>query len=206
MIRRDELKTEELLSLLIMLSELRTEGWLSREFLIGICLEVLLEYAPNWDYINPPDIVLLEAVVTLATISCSPDSANRPNILTSSRRHPCRLPNIRNPALFDRCFEDIPSDYHKGLTSLLFLVLYVLVHRQSHPLVVQYFTIITEKCGAALYTSALTSIAPFTSEDGLSVIGRMLVEPHTQELTSIIMILCFIKNPLLRKNCSKTIT
>jgi hypothetical protein len=204
MIRRNELHREEYLSLLSMMSELRSEGWLSREFLIGICLEMLLGQAPNWNCINPPDIVLLDAVVTLAAISCSPDEANRLNILTSGREHPWLLLNIRNPALFARWFEDTPPDYHKNFISLLFLVLYALIHRQSYPLAVQYFTIITAKADEALYTSALTAIASSMSEDGLSAIGRMLVEPQAQELTSVIYDSTFYKEPTVQGELFKS--
>jgi hypothetical protein len=203
MIRRNKPHRDQSLWLLSTLSELHSDMWLrsrwlrsrwlpeEQPFLIGICLAILLGRAPEWNYVKPPDIVMLEAVVTLAAISCSPDMANRLHILTSGREHPWLLLNIRNPALFGKWFED-PSPYcHKQLISLLFLVVYALMHRGSYPLAVQYFTIITAKGDLShlpylpLYASALTAIAPSISYDGLSIIGRMLVAPQ-QELMSII--------------------
>jgi hypothetical protein len=130
--------------------------------------------------------VLLEAVVTLAAMSCSPEHANRLHILTRSREHPWLFLNARNPALFANWFEDIPSDYHKQLISLLFLVVYAFICRRSYPLAVQYFTVITAKGDLPLYTSALTAIAPAMRNSGLSAIGRMIVAPQTQELTRMI--------------------
>ena len=59
MIRSKELHKDECLSTL---SELRSEGWLSRKgpFWIGICQAMLLNHAPKWGHMNHPDIVLLE--------------------------------------------------------------------------------------------------------------------------------------------------
>ena len=148
---------------------------------------MLMEHASKWYPFspNPPNIVLLEAVVTLAATSCSPDEANWLNILTSSREHPWLLLNIRNPNLASTFFEATPSDYHKQLTSLLFLVVYSLIRRLSYPLAVQYFTIITVKGDLPLYASALAAVAPVMMDDELSAIGRILVAPRTQELTQI---------------------
>jgi hypothetical protein len=190
MIQKKRLHRHESLWLLRTLSELLSAGWLSWEewdepFFITICLSMLLDDAPKWDHINPPDIVLLEAVVTLAAISSSPRRANRLSILNRSCEHPWLLLNIRDPHLISTMFESTPSDYHKQLISLLFLVLLALIYRGSYPLAIQYFTIITAKGDLPLYTSALTAIAPSISDEGLSTIGRMLLVPQTQELTSI---------------------
>ena len=181
--RRKELPREESLWLLSTLSEHRSESWRPQRepFLIEICLGIL--YALKWDDNHCPDIVLLEAVVTLAAMSCSPEHANRLKILTSSREHPWLLRNVRNPALFSNWFEDTPSNYHKQLISLLFLVVYAFICRSSDPLAVQYLTIITSKGDLPLHFSALTAMAPVMSHNILSVISRMLVAPHTQELT-----------------------
>ena len=187
-ISRKDLRIEECLWLLSTLSELRSEGWLPREepFFIEICLPILMNHATKWHRGNPPDIVLLEAVITLAAISCSPDIANRLNILSSSRDHPWLLLNIRNTDLISILYEGTPSDQHKQLTSLLFLIAYALIYRRSYDLAVQYFTIIMAKGDLPLYASALTTIAPVLMDFGLSAIGRMLVAPQTQELTPII--------------------
>jgi hypothetical protein len=188
MIRRKELSIDESLWLLSTLSELRSGGWLSPRppSWIGICLAMLLNHAPKRYYFNHANVVLLEAVVTLAAISCSPDRTNRQIILTNSRKQPWLLLNLRNPGLIGTMFEATPSDYHKQLVSLLFLVLYGLIYKGSIPLAVQYFTTITAKGDLPLYTSALTTIAPSISNDGLAALGRMLVAPPTRDLTPII--------------------
>ena len=202
MIRRKELPREESLWLLSTLSELCSEGWLTRQepFLIGICSAMLLGDAPKWDYFNPPDIVLLEAVVTLAAVSCCPARTNRLHILTSSREHPWLLLNIRNPTLIGTLFEGTPSEHHKELISLLFLVVYALIYRDSYPLAAHYFTIITTKGDLPLYTSALTAIAPAMKDAGLSAIGRMLVAPQTQEMTPIIIDSMFYKQRTVQED------
>ena len=186
--RREELSAEESFWLLSTLSEHRSEWWRpDREpFLIVICLAILSGHARKLDDYSHPDIELLEAVVTLAAMSCSPDLLNRSHILTSSREHPWLLRNLRNPALFANWFEDTPADYHKQFISLLFLVIYALIYRGSYPLAVQYLTVITSKGDLPLYTSALTAIAPVMRDNTLSAIGRMLVAPQTQELTPTI--------------------
>jgi hypothetical protein len=79
-------------------------------------------------------------------------------------------------------YEGTPSDDHEQLTSLLFLIVYALLYRESHALAVQYFNMITAKGDLPLYASALTAIAPSITESGLSVISWMLVAP-AQELT-----------------------
>jgi hypothetical protein len=145
--------------------------------LIEICLEVLLNHLRGGSTPSDVLIVLLEAVVTLAAVSCFPDRRNRPNIITSSREHPWLLLNMRNPALFGNWFEDTPSDCHKSLISLLFLVVYALIQRGSLTLVDQYIAIITEKDDLPLYASALTAVAPAIGDAELSFIAGMLVAP-----------------------------
>ena len=188
MIRRKGLDRDECLWLLSTLSELLVSSWLPEKapFFIGICLEILSNHVPKWNHNTPPDIVLLEAVATLAAMSCSPHALDRLSILTSSREHPWLLPNIRNTTLITTLFEGTPADYHKQLISLLFLVVYALICRGSYPLAVRYFSITTAKGDLPLYTSSLTAIAPSLSDRGLFAIGRMLVAPQAQELTSII--------------------
>jgi len=179
---------EESLWLLSTLPELYSNGRLSgkESFWIEICLAILLNDAPNWNDADPPDIVLLDAVVTLAAMSCSPDRTNRLGIFTSSREHPWLLLNVRNPNLISGWFEDTPSYYHKQLISLLFLVIHALRYRRSYPLAIQYFNIITAKGDLHLYSSALTAIAPSMRHDGPSTIALMLVAPQAQDLASTI--------------------
>ena len=185
LIRRKELPTNESYWLLSTLSEDFME-WPRRPFLIGICLGILSNHAPKWDDSGYPDIVLLEAVVTLAAMSCSPERVNRLHILTRSREYPWLLRNTRDPALFSNWFEDTPSDYHKQLISLLFLIVNALICNNSYPLAYQYLTLLTSKSDLPLYISALTTIAPVMREDRLSAFIRMLVAPRTQELIPII--------------------
>jgi len=179
-IRRRDLRNDEALWLLNILSELHRDECLEWQDgdLIQICLAMLLDC----DQILY-DLILLEAVVTLAAVSCSPDYANRSNIINSSREHPYLLLNTRSPALFANWFEDTPSDCHKSLISVLFLVAHALVDRGSHPLADRYLAIITAKGDFPLYTSALTAVAPAIGRDGLFAIGGLLV-PQTQESTS----------------------
>jgi hypothetical protein len=184
-IRRKGLHKNEYLWLLRTLSEFRHWGrlaWDTKSF-IRICLQILMDSATEWSYGNPPDIALLEAVATHATISCSPDRANRLKILSSSRDNPWLLLNIRNTDLISTLYEVTPSDDHKQLTSLLFLIVYALIYRKSYAFAVRYFTIVIAKGDLLLYASALTAIAPSMAESGLCAISRMLVAPQAQELT-----------------------
>jgi hypothetical protein len=186
MVIRKELQSGESLWLLNMLSELYTWGWLTQEapFLIEICFEILMDHVSKWDYIQPLYPILLEAVITLAAISCSPDTASRLSILTNSREHPWLLLNVRNPTLISTLFKGTPPDSHKRLISLLFLVVYALLNRESYPLAIQYITIITEMGDLPLYTSALTTVAPCMEDEELFAISRMIVAPQTPELAS----------------------
>jgi len=187
--RGKELPIEESLWLLWTLSELRSESDRpEREpFLIGICLAIFSNHATRWTIRLWIDGALLEAVVTLAAMSCSPEHFNRLHILTSSREYPWLLQNLRNPALFATWFQDIPSDYHDQFISLLFLVTHVLIRSGSYPLAVQYLSVITAKGDLPLYTSALTAIAPVTGAITLSTISRLLVALQTQDLASIVL-------------------
>ena len=187
MIRRDELQRDECLWLLTTLSELHDDEWQWRKepFWIEICLPMLMRHASKWSRSSPPDIILLEAVVTLAATSCSPDEDSWLKILTNSREHPWLLLNIRNPNLASTLFEGTPSNYHRQLISLLFLVVYALIHRRSYSLAVQYFTIITGKGDLPLYASALAAVAPVMMGYELHAVGRMLVAPRTQDLTQM---------------------
>ena len=184
----NELRGEEALWFFNTLSELHSGGWVPREehFFIGICLEMLSEQAPQWNYVYVPDIILLETVVTLVAIACSPDETYRQKALTNSRQHPWLLLNLRNPELISKMIDDAPHSCHKELISVLFLVLYGLMWRDSALLAAQSFVTITAKDDFPLYTSALTAVAPAIGHEGLSAIGRMLVAPQTQDLELII--------------------
>jgi len=183
-----KLDSEESLWILSTLSELCCEQSLPADapYLIGICLKILLNHFPSVDDLIffDVDMKFLEAVVTFAAISCSPNFGNRQHIVTSSREHPWLLPNTRNPALFGNWFEHTPSICHKPLVSVLFLVVYALLQRPSSTLAHQYFAIITAKGGFPLYTSALTTVAPAIGDAGLLAIVGLLVA-QTQESTSV---------------------
>jgi hypothetical protein len=186
--QKKELPREVSLWLLSTLSELRVEWWRpDREpFLIEMCLAILSNHAQTWEDDPYPDTVLLEAVITLAAMSCPPESDNRLHTLTSSREHPWLLQNVRNPALFANWFEDVPSDYHKQLISLLFLVTSAFICRGSYPLADQYLAVITANGDLPLYTSALSAVASAIGDNRLSATIRMLMVPQTQELTPTI--------------------
>ena len=151
--RRKAMPRGELFWLVSTLSELSGGPCHGGRFLIEICLAILSNQTAYSDddvlfymlFLDNTDIMLLEAVVTLAAMSCSHSytNANRLHILTRSRENPWLFLNARNPALFANWFEDVPSDYHKQLISLLFLVTYAFIRRRSYPLAVQYFTVIT---------------------------------------------------------------
>jgi len=185
--RGKELYKEECLWLLRTLSEICDKGWLLTKpsFFIGICLPILMVHARKWDIESPPDMVLLEAVATLAAISCASDRANRRNILSSSRDHPWLLLNIRNTNLISTLYKRTPPDDHKQLTSLLFLIVYALLYRESYALAAQYFTIITAKGDLPLYASALTAIAPSMTKLGLFSIGSALAARRTEHIRPI---------------------
>jgi len=182
-IRRGNLHRDYSLWLLNTLAELHLSDF--RIEVLGICLEILLDDAPKRDRDNPPDIVLLEAVVTLAAMSCSPDMAYRLKILTRNREHPWLLVNLRNPCLISTMFEGTHSSHHKQLTSFLFMVVYALMRRGSYPLANQYLNFITAEGDLPLYISALTSVALSMNEYVVSAIGRTLLVPRRQKLTSI---------------------
>jgi len=187
-IPRKGLNNEESVGILNTLSELCCEQSLPQDtsYLIGICLKILLNYFPSVEDLSSFDFDMkfLEAVVTLAAISCSPTLGNRQNIVTSSREHPWLFPSMRNPALFGNWFEHTPSVCHKPLVSVLFLVVYALLQRPSSTLAHQYLAIITAKGDFPLYTSALTAVAPAIGDAGLLAIGGLL-GAQTQESTSV---------------------
>jgi hypothetical protein len=187
-IRRKDLRAEEFTWLFKTLSELHTKAWIPLEepFFVEICLPVLLDQASKWVDHSYPDIAFLEAVVTLIAISCAPDEAHRRKILTNSRQGLWHCMNMQNPNLIITLMERAPSDHHKELISLLFLVVYGIINVYEYPLAVQYFTLITAKGDLHLYTSALTAIAPSITDRGLSTIGRVLVASRTQQLIEII--------------------
>ncbi len=116
-IRREELKREDIARLLSTLTEFCNHPSLSWGLLFGIWLATLSGNALKWTYSNRPDIVLLDAVVTLAAMSCFTCIENRRRVLTSSHEHLWLLLNIRNSALFIEWFEHIPPRGRTQITS-----------------------------------------------------------------------------------------
>jgi len=184
----NELHEDECIWLLHTLSDLRSQEWVlqGEPFSIGICVGILSDQAPRWNLRTPPTIVFLDAVIAFVAISCSSDITYQRKIFHNSQQYPWLLLNLRNPDIIRKIIEAAPDNCHKQLTSLLFLVLYGLMWQYRGPLAAQYFAIITEKGDFCLHTSALTTIAPAIGDPGLYTVGRMLVAPRTQSLTSII--------------------
>ena len=127
--------------------------------------------------------MLIEAMVTLAAISCSSNETYQRKTLTNSHRHPWLLVNLRDPELISTMIDNINDSSRKELISLLFLVLYGLFLRGSKALAVQYLAIITAKCDFALCASALAVIAPALGDDAFFAIGGSLLAPQTHFLT-----------------------
>ena len=185
MIRRRGLLREESIWLLSTLSDICIESWTPHPSIVEICLTVLLGEAQKWREDDPPDTVLLEAVVALTTISCSSDTEYQLRILSNSRQHPWLLQNLRNPDLIIKLFKDAPSRHHEQLTSLLFLVTYFLARLGSGLLAARYFAIVTVKGDFPLYTSALTAITPAIGRAALFAIGMSLVAPQAPNSIAI---------------------
>ena len=149
-----------------------------------MCLTILLQQAPRWNQKASPNIMLIEAVVTLAAVSCSSNETYQRKILTNSQQHPWLLLNLRDPEVIGRMIENINDSSRKDLISLLFLVLYGLFLRGSKALAVRYLAIITAKCDFLLCASALVVIAPALGDDAFFAIGGSLLAPQTQFLTA----------------------
>ena len=180
-LQRNQPQDEEAIWLLNTLSVLHCDG-LVLLHVSRMCLTILLHRAPKWTQKTSPNIMLIEAVVTLVAISCSSNEAYQRKTLTSSHQHPWLLVNLRNPELISRMIENINDNSRKELISLLFLVLYGLFLRGSKALAVQYLAIITAKCDFWLCASALAVIAPALGDDIFFAIGGSLLAPQTQDL------------------------
>ena len=180
-LQKHQLRDEEAIWLLNTLSDLHCDG-LVLLYVSKICLTILLHQAPKWNQKTPPNIMLIEAVVTLAAISCSSNETYQRKTLTNSHQHPWLLVNLREPELISRMIENINDSSRKELASLLFLVVYGLFLRGSKDLAVQYLTTITAKCDFPLCASALAGIAPALGDDAFFAIGRSLLAPQTCSL------------------------
>ena len=180
-LQKNHPQDEEAIWLLNTLSALHCDG-LVLLYVSKMCLTILLRQAPRWNQKTSPNIMLIEAVVTLAAISCSSDETYQRQTLTNSNQHPWLLLNLRNPELISGMINNINHSSRKELISLLFLVLYGLFLRGSKALAVRYLAIITAKCDFPLCASALALIAPALGDDAFFAIGGSLLAPQTQFL------------------------
>ena len=181
-LQTNQLQDEESIWLLNTLSWLHHDGLvLMKHHASKICLAILLHQAPEWNEKAPPNIMLVESVVTLVAISCSSNEAYQGEILTNSHEHPWLLLNLRNPGLISRMIENVNHSCDNEPISLLFLVLHALILRGSATLAAQYLAVITAKCD--FYASALAAIAPALGHDGMLAIAGLLLVPQVQSLT-----------------------
>ena len=123
-------------------------------------LAMVLARSSQWFISSYEDAIIFEAVVTFAALLFSKNQSYQREILARSRQHPWLLPNIRDPALISRMFEDADSRYHTQLISLLFLVYHYLKSSGSGILAARYFTIIAAKGDLSLHFSSLVMVAP----------------------------------------------
>ena len=144
-----------------------------------ICLAILLHQVPEWNRRTPPNIMLLEAVVTFTTISCSSNETYQIKTLTNSHQHPWLLLNIQNSEAVSRMTDEIGNSCEE-LISLLFLVIYALTLRRSKALAEQHLDMITAKADFPCCASALAAIAPALGDDGFRVFGKLLLSPQRQ--------------------------
>ena len=175
-LRANELNEEEAMWLLSTLSGLHCDGLVLMR--PRVFLAILLHQTPKWNWTTPPNVMLLEAVVTLSAISSSSNETYQMKTLTNSHQYPWLLFNLRNPALLKKMIDEIDDSWREELISLLFLVIYALTLRGSTFLAEQYLAIITANADFALCASALTDIAPALGDDGFSAIGRLLLAPQ----------------------------
>ena len=147
-----------------------------------ICLTILLHRAPRWNQKTSPNIMLIEAVVTLAAISCSSNETYQRQMLTNSCQHPWLLLNLRNPEVISSMIENINDSSRKELISLLLLVIYGLSLWGSKALAAQYLAIITARRDFLLCGSILAGIPPALANDVFFAIGGSLRAPQAQGL------------------------
>ena len=177
-LRANELNEEEAMWLLSTLSGLHCDGLVLMR--PRVFLAILLHQTPKWNWMTPPNVMLLEAVVTLSAISSSSNETYQMKTLTNSHQYPWLLLNLRNPALLRKMIDEIDDSWREELISLLFLVIYALTLRGSKFLAEQYLAVITAKADFTLCASALTALAPALGDDGFSAIGRLLLAPQVQ--------------------------
>ena len=186
--RTNQMQDAESIWILNTLSGLHCDGLvLMKHHISKICLAILLHQAPKWNQMTPPNIMLIEAVITLAAISCSSNEIYQRKTLTNSHQHSWLLLNLRNPDLISRMTDEIDSNWREELISLLFLVIYALTLRGSKNLAELYLGIITARADFAFCASALSTIAPALGDDGFRVFRELLLAPRTQFLAPTAM-------------------
>lgn len=185
-LKDNQLHDAESIWLLNTLSGLHCDGLvMMRHYASKICQAILMHQVPKWNSVTPPNIMLIEAVVTLLAISCSVNQAYQMTTLTNSNRHSWLLLNLRNPDLISKLIEDIDGNYCVEAISVLFLVIYALILRGSGILAEQHLARVTSKAGFVSCASALTSIAPVLGDSGFHEIGELLLAARTQFLLPV---------------------
>ena len=179
-----KLREEESLTLLGMLSRFHCGGLvLLKQHVSQICLAILSHQVPSW-YLGAPSTLLLDAVVSLAAISCSSNEAYQMQTLTNCDQYPWLFLNLRNTNLIRRMIEEIDDSLREELISLLFLVTHALIRQDSGPLAERYIRVIAARVDFAFCASALAAIASRMRDDGLPEITDLLVVARTEFLTS----------------------
>lgn len=148
----------------------------------AICLPILSRHAQKWNSKIPPNIMVVEAVITFAAISYSETETDQIQILSNSRQYPWLLQNLRNTGLTSMMTDVTDGIGRRELISLLFLIVYALNLRGSATLAAQYISMITESADFCLCASALTAIAPALGNQGFRTIRNSLLAPQTQLL------------------------
>ena len=184
-LREHELREEQSLVLLDMLSELHCGGLvLLKRHVSKICLAILSRQAPRWNQRSPLTLLLINAVVSFAAICCSSNEVYQKKTLTNCDQYPWLFLNLRNTDIIRRMIEEVDDSSREELISLLFLVTYALIRQGSGPLAKLYLGVITTRVDFAFCASALAAIAPYLQENGLSAIIELLVVARAQLLTS----------------------
>ena len=176
-LQRNPPQDEDSIWLLNTLSVLHCDGLVLLP-ITKICLTILLHQAPRWNQKIPPNIMLIEAVVTLAAISCSSNETYQRKMLANSHQHPWLLLNLRDPEVISSMIENINDSSRKELISLLLLVIHGLSLWGSKALAVQYLAIIRAKRDFLLCASILVGIPPALANDVFFAIGGSLRVPQ----------------------------
>ena len=99
-LREHELREEQSLVILDMLSEFHYDGLvLLKRHVRKICLAILSHQAPRWNQRSPLALLLINTVVSFAAICCSPNEVYQKKTLTNCDQSPWLFLNLRNTDL-----------------------------------------------------------------------------------------------------------